>query len=95
MVTFASVVSCVTPEIIAFSSICSSSRRIQVPSASENVERTCRVTPWLRANSTERSCSTRAPEAAISSISSYESTSSLRAAGTMRGSAVNTPSTSV
>ena len=31
-------------------------------------------TPWLRAYSTERSCSTPAPEAAISSISSKETT---------------------
>ena len=31
------------------------SSRIQVPSASVNVERTCRGTPWLRANSTARS----------------------------------------
>ena len=52
-------------------------------------------TPWLRAYSTERSCSTLAPEAAISSISSKETTGSLRASGTMRGSALNTPATSV
>ena len=86
---------CVTPEIIAFSSMRSSSSRIQVPSASANDERTCSVTPWLRANSTERSAITRAPEAAISSISSYVTWRSLRASGTTRGSAVNTPSTSV
>jgi hypothetical protein len=36
-----------------------------------------------------------APEAAISSISSLLMRSMRRAAGTMRGSAVNTPSTSV
>src|SRR5256885_2699746 len=54
----------------AFSSIRSSSSRIQVPSAAENVERTCSLTPWLRATSTERTCSTFAPDAAISSISS-------------------------
>ncbi len=52
-------------------------------------------TPWLRANSTERSISTFAPDAASSSISSYERASSLRAWGTRRGSAVKTPSTSV
>ncbi len=52
-------------------------------------------TPWLRAYSTERSCRTPAPEAAISSISSKETVSSLRASGTIRGSAVNTPDTSV
>ena len=59
-----------TPEMIAFSSICSSSSRIQVPCASLKVDRTCRRTPWLRANSTERSAITFAPEADISSISS-------------------------
>jgi len=52
-------------------------------------------TPWLRAYSTERSCSTPAPEAAISSISSKEIVGSLRASGTIRGSAVYTPETSV
>jgi hypothetical protein len=56
--------------MIAFSSIRSSSSVIQVPGASPNVERTCSRTPWLRANSTERSWSTRAPPAASSSISS-------------------------
>ena len=53
------------------------------------------VTPWLRAYSTERSCSTPAPDADISSISSNVSTGSLRALGTMRGSALKTPATSV
>jgi hypothetical protein len=48
----------------------------------------------LRASSTERSASTFAPEAAISSISSYETNGSLRAPGTIRGSAVKTPGTS-
>ncbi len=51
--------------------------------------------PWLRAYSTERSWSTPAPDAAISSISSNETMLSLRASGTIRGSAVNTPATSV
>ena len=44
-------------------------------------------TPWLRPNSTARSCSTRAPEPAISSISIGETAASRRAPGTMRGSA--------
>ena len=52
-------------------------------------------TPWVRPYSTERSCSTPAPEADISSISSKETIGSLRASGTMRGSAENTPATSV
>ena len=60
---------CVTPEMSAFSSIRSSSSRIQVPSAAEKLDRTCSLTSWLRANSTDRSWSTRAPEAASSSIS--------------------------
>ena len=81
------------PEMIGSSIVASS--RIQVPVVSVNVERTWIETPWLRANSTERSCSTRAPEPAISSISSGETTVSLRAPGTIRGSAVYTPSTSV
>ncbi len=59
-----------TPEMIAFSSTGSSSSTIHVPSASENVDRTCSRTSWLRANSTERSCSTFAPLADSSSISS-------------------------
>ncbi len=67
---------------------------IQVPSSSEKVERACTRTPWLRASSTERSISTLAPDADISSISSYDTTRSFRASGTMRGSAVNTPGTS-
>ena len=52
-------------------------------------------TPWLRAYSTLRNCRTPAPEADISSISSNETTGSLRASGTIRGSAENTPATSV
>ena len=45
--------------------------------------------------STERSIRTPAPAAAISAISANDTSSSLRASGTTRGSAVNTPSTSV
>ena len=66
----------------------------QVPGSSENVERAWMRTPFARASSTARSMSTLAPEAAISSISSYDTTVSFRASGTMRGSAVNTPATS-
>ena len=68
---------------------------IQVPSSGEKDERTCRGTSWRRANSTERSASTFEPIAAISSISSWLTRVSLTAAGSMRGSAVNTPVTSV
>ena len=94
IVTFASPVSCATPETIACSSM-SSSFTIHVPGSSWKDERTWSLTPWLRAYSTERSISTRAPDAESSSISSYETDDSLRAFGQMRGSAVNTPSTSV
>ena len=51
-------------------------------------------TPWLRASSTDRSISTFAPDADISSISSYDTRASFRASGTIRGSVVNTPGTS-
>ncbi len=43
---------------------------IQVPSRCENDERTCTGTLYCRAYSTQRSASTFAPQAAISSISS-------------------------
>ena len=93
-VTRASSVEWVTA-VISGRSIVSSSPTTTVPGLSVNDERQWIRTPWLRAYSTERSCSTLAPEAAISSISSKETTGSLRASGTMRGSAENTPSTSV
>ena len=48
----------------------SSSARTRVPGDSSKLLRQWIRTPWLRAYSTERSCSTRAPEADISSISS-------------------------
>ena len=48
-----------------------------------------------RPNSTDLAMSTPAPVAASSSISSVEISSSFRALGTILGSAVNTPSTSV
>jgi hypothetical protein len=48
-----------------------------------------------RAYSTHLRCRILAPQAAISSISSLESLSILRAFGTILGSAVKTPSTSV
>ena len=67
----------------------------QVPGSQVKLERTCSGTWWLRANSTERRASTLPPAPAISSISSNCTCASLRACGTMRGSAVNTPVTSV
>ena len=60
-----------------------------------NDERQWIRTPWVRPYSTERSCRTPAPDADISSISSNETIGSLRASGTIRGSAENTPATSV
>ena len=58
-----------------------SSSVTHVPGAQVKLERTWTFTPWLRANSTERSASTRPPVAAISSISSNETCASLRAVG--------------
>ena len=90
----ASEVECVTAVTSGRSMVISSSW-ITVPGPSSKLDRQWIVTPWLRAYSTERSCSTPAPDADISSISSKVSTGSLRASGTMRGSALNTPATSV
>ena len=86
IVTFASDVSCVTPEMIACSidsvaSIDASSSVTQVPGAQVKLERTWTLTWWLRANSTERSASTRPPVAAISSISSNETLRKLARGG--------------
>ena len=90
----ASSVECVTA-VIRGRSIVSSSPTTKVPGSSVKEERQWMRTPWLRAYSTERSCSTPAPDADISSISSKETTGSLRASGTIRGSAEYTPATSV
>ena len=93
-VTLASLTSVTTPEMIG-SSIAGSSKVTHVPGSQVKLERTWRGTLWLRANSTERSASTLQPAPAISSISSKLTWASLRACGTMRGSAENTPVTSV
>jgi len=99
-VTLDSLESVTTPEMIG-SSIepskgeSSVSSVTSVPGSHVNAERTCRATPWLRANSTLRRASTLLPAPAISSISSKLTWGSLRAWGTMRGSALNTPVTSV
>ena len=81
--------------VIRGRSIVSSSPTTKVPGSSVNEERQWMRTSWLRPYSTERSCRTPAPDADISSISSNETTGSLRASGTIRGSAENTPATSV
>ena len=70
IVAFASDASWVTPDTIAFSSTRSPSSAILVPSLSENDARTWSATPYLRAISIDRAIMTRAPVAAISSISS-------------------------
>src|SRR3954451_21722758 len=93
-VTRASPSECVTAVMRGCSTV-SSSERTTVPGASSKLDRQWMRTPWLRAYSTERSCSTPAPDAAISSISSNDTTRSLRALGTRRGSALKTPGTSV
>ena len=73
----------------------SASPTTMVPSSSLKLDRQWIRTPWLRAYSTERSWSTPAPLADISSISSNDTTGSLWASGTTRGSALKTPATSV
>ena len=93
-VTFASSLRWARPVTIAFS-MSGVSFVIQVPSSGRKEERTCSGTSWRRANSTDRSASTLEPDAAISSISSWLTRWSLRAPGSTRGSAVNTPVTSV
>ena len=59
-----------------------------VPGLLLRLERTSKMTPNFLANSTERDCITFAPRLANSSISSYETSSSFLAVGTMRGSVV-------
>ncbi len=93
-VTFAWLRSPVTPE----TTTCSMSRSslvTSVPLPSAKVDLTTTGTPYLAANSTERLWSTFAPRLASSSISSYDTLFSRRAAETTFGSAVYTPSTSV
>jgi hypothetical protein len=95
-VIFDSLRSCATPEMIACSTERSSIEPVtRVPGSCEYDERTCTFTPYRRPYSTHLRCNTLVPQAAISSISSYVTVSSRRAVGTMRGSAVKTPSTSV
>ena len=72
-----------------------SSSSTQVPGSQVKLERTCSATPWRRANSTERMAGFGHPVAVISSSSSNDTDGMRRAAGTRRGSAVNTPLTSV
>ena len=76
-------------------SMVSCSVTTNVPGPSSKLDRQWMRTPWLRAYSTERSCSTPAPDADISSISSNETMLSFFAFGTIRGSALKTPRTSV
>ena len=84
--TFASLRSWATPEMIACS-MSSLSFVTQVPSRCVNDERTWMGMSERRAYSTQRRCRTFAPAAASSSISSYDTRSRRRALATMRGSA--------
>ena len=93
-VTLASDVSWLTAVTTACS-IDGSSSTTQVPGSQVKLLRTWSGTPWFRANSTDRSWSTRPPVAAISSISSKLMRVNRRASGTTRGSALKTPVTSV
>ena len=93
-VTLASDVSCTTAETMACSMEGSSSTT-QVPGSQVKLERTCSGTRQLRANSTPRIAGFGQPAAHISSISSKLTWRIRCALGTTRGSAVNTPDTSV
>jgi hypothetical protein len=96
IVILASLRSCATPVIRACSTGRSSIEPVTiVPGLDVYDERTWMGMPERRAYSTQRSMSTLAPHAANSSISSYVTWEMCRALGTMRGSAVKTPSTSV
>ena len=70
----ASSTECVTAVMSGLLHGLSPSPTTKVPGVVAEAERQWMRTPWLRAYSTERSCSTPAPEAAISSISSNETT---------------------
>ena len=93
-VTLASDVSCTTAETMACS-MDGSSSCTQVPGSQVNADRTCRRTPHVRANSTDRMAGFGQPHAVISSISSKLTVAMRWASGTSRGSAENTPGTSV
>ena len=93
-VTFASLVSSVTALTMACS-MDGSSSTIHVPGSQVKLERTWMRTAWVLAYSTERSISTRPPDDEISSISSKLTFARRRAVGTILGSALNTPVTSV
>ena len=96
IVIFASLRSCATPVIITCSTVRSSIDPVtSVPELCEYEERTRIGSPDRRAYSTLRRCSTFAPQAASSNISSYVICLICLAFFTIRGSAVYTPSTSV
>src|SRR3954466_6280288 len=93
-VTFASDVSCTTADTTACS-MDESSSTTQVPGSHVKLERTCNGTRHVRANSAPRIAGLGQPGAHISNISSKLTLDIRRADGTTRGSAVNTPETSV
>ena len=87
----ASAVEWVTAVTSGRSMVCSSSWT-KVPGPSSKLDRQWIVTPWLRAYSTERSWSTPAPDRRhLEHLLERDARGSLRASGTMRGSALKTP----
>ena len=94
IVILASDRSWVTAETMACS-MSGTSSSTHVPSCQVKAERTCNRTRWARAYSTDRIDGFGQPVAVISSNSSNEIRESRRAEGTIRGSVVNTPVTSV
>jgi hypothetical protein len=93
-VTLASDVSCVIAETMACS-MDGSSSTTHVPGSHVKLERMCKATFHRRANSTDRIAGLGQPVAVISNSSSKETWRMRCALGTSRGSAVNTPDTSV
>ena len=87
IVTFATFRSWARPRTL-FRCSTNGSSLIRVPGASSKLLRTSMTTSFTQPSSTARCCITWAPDCAISSISSYPMTSSLRASGRSRGSAV-------
>ncbi len=93
-VTLASPTSCTTADTMACSTT-SSSGPTRVPGSHVNDERISRRTWWVRANSAALTSGFGHPAAHISSSSPHDRWGRRRAVGTTRGSAENTPDTSV
>ena len=94
-VTLASESSATTAEMIACSMVGSSSVT-QVPGSQVKLERTCSVTWWVRANSTARIAGFGQPTRGhLEQLVEADGGDARGRSGTRRGSAVNTPDTSV